>query len=79
MITGGQLRAGRAYAKISAVKLAELADVGRSTIVKAESTDGIPPITANNLSLIQRTLESLGVIFGVNGEVNYKPPLEKEG
>ncbi|OYV29590.1 MAG: hypothetical protein B7Z81_15055 [Acidocella sp. 20-61-6] len=78
MITGGQLRAGRAYAKVSAVELAQLAGVGRTTVVKAESVDGLPPLTVTNLRLLQEALERIGVIFGQDGEVNFKPTQAKE-
>lgn len=78
MITGGQLRAARAYVKVSAAELAEMAGVGRTTVVKAESVDGPPPLTVTNLRLIQETLEKIGVIFGADGEVNFKPTAKKE-
>jgi DNA-binding XRE family transcriptional regulator len=73
MITGGQLRAARAYAKVSAAELAEMAGVARTTVVKAESVDGPPPLTVTNLRLLQETLERIGVIFGGDGSVNYRP------
>ena len=72
MITGGQLRAARAYAKVSAAELAEMAGVARTTVVKAESVDGPPPLTVTNLRLLQETLERIGVIFGADGSVNYR-------
>lgn len=78
MITGGQLRAARAYAKVSAAELAEIAGVGRTTVVKAESVDGPPPLTVTNLRLLQEALEKLGVTFGKEGEVNFKPTPQKE-
>lgn len=77
MISGGQIRAGRAYARLSAVQLAELAGVGRMTVVKAESADGVPRLTATNLQSIQEALEKVGVIFGLEGEVNFKPKGEE--
>lgn len=73
MITGGQLRAARAYAKVSAAELAEMAGVARTTVVKAESVDGPPPLTVTNLRLLQETLEKIGIIFGSDGAVNYRP------
>lgn len=76
MITGMQIRAGRAAAKLSAMELATIARVGRMTVVRAEITDGVPSITAINLHAIQAALESKGVIFGANGEINYRPPLQ---
>ncbi len=77
MITGGQLRAARAYAKLSAARLAEMAGVARTTVVKAESVDGPPPLTVTNLHLLQETLESTGVIFGADGSVNFRPAAQE--
>jgi len=74
MITGAQIRAGRALAKLSAMELATIARVGRMTVVRAELTDSVPSITAINLHAIQAALESKGVIFGNDGEINYRPP-----
>jgi DNA-binding XRE family transcriptional regulator len=74
MFTGGQLRAARAYAKLSAVELAELAGVGRSTIIKAESVDDIPALTVKKLITIKEALENIGITFGQDGSVNYRPP-----
>lgn len=73
MISGGQIRAARAYAKLSAAELAGLAGLARMTVVKAESADGVPRLTVNNLRSIQEALERLGIIFGSDGEVNFKP------
>ncbi len=73
MISGGQIRAARAYARLSAAELAERAGVARMTVVKAEAADGAPPLTVTNLRLIQETLEKLGASFGADGEVNFKP------
>lgn len=77
MITGGQLRAARAYAKVSAVELAQMAGVARTTVVKAEFVNGPPPLTVTNLRLLQETLEKMGVVFGSDGEVNFKPTSDK--
>ncbi len=75
MITGSQIRAGRAFAKLSASELAALARVARTTVVRAELADGVPSTTAANLFAIQTALEALGVIFGADGSVNYQPKL----
>ncbi len=77
MITGGQIRAARAYAKLSAVQLAELSGVARTTVVKAESVNGFPQLTVTSLRSIQDALEKIGVIFGSDGSVNYHPPNDK--
>ncbi|WP_460252854.1 helix-turn-helix domain-containing protein [Acidiphilium sp. MT5] len=73
MISGGQIRAARAYARLSAARLAEMSGVARMTIVKAESVDGDPPLTVTNLRSIQEALEQIGIVFGADGTVNYQP------
>jgi hypothetical protein len=72
MITGAQIRAGRAFAKLSANDLAIRAKVGRTTVVRAELVDGVPSTTAANLFAIQTALERLGVAFGADGSVSYQ-------
>ncbi len=72
-ITGGQIRAGRAYAKISSKELANLASLGTVTIVKAEKYDGVPPINPPNLNAIKLALEAAGVVFHEDGCVNFVP------
>ena len=74
-ITGAQIRAGRAFAKLSANELALRARVGRTTIARAEVVDGIPATTTANLFAIKAVLEKAGVTFGSDGSVNYHPPL----
>jgi hypothetical protein len=71
-VTGAQIRAGRAFARLSAAELATLARVGRMTIVRAELTDDVPSTTEANLFAIQSALEALGVVFGADGSVNYR-------
>ncbi len=43
------------------------------TIVRAELTDSEPSTTDANLYAIQTALEGLGVTFGADGSVNYRP------
>lgn len=74
LITGAQIRAGRAFAKLSAQELADKARIGRMTIVRAECTDEVPHTTAANLYAIMRALESAGVVFQEDGGVKYSPP-----
>jgi hypothetical protein len=74
-ITGAQIRAGRAFAKLSANELASRARVGRTTIARAEVIDGIPPTTVANLFAIKAVLEKAGVTFGADGSVNYHQPM----
>lgn len=76
MITGAQIRAGRAYARLSANELAELARIGRATVLRAETVDDVPPTTAANLYAIQKVLEGKGVSFGADGSVNFRRPIQ---
>lgn len=77
MISGAQIRAGRAFARLSASELAQLARIGRATVLRAETVDGVPSTTAANLFAIQRALEEEGVIFGADGSVNFRPRVAK--
>ena len=77
MVTGAQIRAGRAFVRLSAAELASLARVGRMTIVRSELTDGVPSTTEANLFAIQTALETLGVTFGADGSVNYRLNVRK--
>lgn len=76
-VTGEQVRTGRAFARLSAADLASLARVGRMTIVRAELTNGVPPTTEADLFSIQTVLEAMGVVFGPDGSVNYRPGNER--
>lgn len=73
MINGAQIRAGRAFARLSASELAKLARIGRATVLRAETVDDVPPTTAANLYAMQRALEEAGVSFGEDGSVNFRP------
>ncbi|QWD11285.1 helix-turn-helix transcriptional regulator [Polynucleobacter paneuropaeus] len=63
MITSCQIRAARALINWSARKLAENSGVGVATIRRMELADGVPSSNAQNLELIQKTLEVLGIEF----------------
>ena len=63
MITSSQIRGGRALVNRSARELAEISGVGVATIRRMELADGVPSSNAQNLDLIKRTLEKLGVEF----------------
>ena len=69
MITGSQLRAGRAVLGWSAQQLAERAGVSYATVQRAEAVDGIPTMRTPNLYALQRALEDGGVIFLAAGEL----------
>lgn len=68
MITGQQIRAGRAMLGWSAVDLAEKSGVHVATISKAEQADGIPNVRATTLGAIQSAMESGGLMFLSHGD-----------
>lgn len=63
MITSCQIRAGRALINWSARELADKSGLGVATIRRMELAEGVPSSNAQNLELIKRTLEALGVEF----------------
>jgi transcriptional regulator with XRE-family HTH domain len=63
LLTGGQIRAARAFVGWSARDLAERAGLGLSTVQRAEASDGEPSITKANLAAIRTSLETAGVEF----------------
>ena len=67
MITGGQIRAARAFLRWSAEELAAKAKVGSQTVRRAEREEGVPSMLANNMDAIIRALEAAGIEF-TNGD-----------
>lgn len=63
MITSSQIKAARALAGITAHKLAELSGVAYTTIVRMESSDGIPSGQVKTLDVVQKALEEVGIEF----------------
>jgi transcriptional regulator with XRE-family HTH domain len=63
MITSCQIRAARALINLSARELAEESGVSVATIRRMELANGVPSSNAQNLELVQKTLESFGVEF----------------
>ncbi len=63
MITSGQIKAARALVGMTAVKLAELSGVAYTTVVRMESSDGIPSGQVKTLDAVQRVLEDAGIEF----------------
>src|SRR5438270_3140729 len=68
VLTGAQIRAGRALLGWSAATLAERAGVSYPTVQRAETADGVPRMKAPNLYAIQRALEAGGVVLLDPGE-----------
>jgi transcriptional regulator with XRE-family HTH domain len=63
MITSCQIRAARALINWSARELAIKSGVGVATVRRMELAEGIPSSNAQNLELVKRALELLGVEF----------------
>ena len=63
MITSGQIKAARALIGITASKLADLSGVAYTTVVRLESSDGIPAGNVKTLDAVQKVLEEAGVEF----------------
>ena len=63
MITSGQIKAARALLGITAANLAELAGVGFTTIIRMESSEGIPSGQVKTLNAVQNALEAAGIEF----------------
>jgi len=63
VITSGQIKAARALVGMTATRLAELSGVAYTTVVRIESSDGIPSGQVKTLSAVQKVLEEAGVEF----------------
>lgn len=63
MISGAQIRAGRALLNWSAEILADRVGITRHTVNRLERFDKVPPSRSETLEKIQRELEAAGVEF----------------
>ena len=63
MITSSQIKAARALLGMTATKLAELSGVAYTTVVRMESSEGIPSGQVKTLDSVQRALEEAGIEF----------------
>jgi hypothetical protein len=63
VLTGSQIRAGRALLGWSAATLAEQAAVSEATVRRAETVDHTPRMRSDNLLALQRAMEAAGVLF----------------
>ena len=60
MITSGQIKAARALLGMTATELAEKSGVAYTTIVRIESSEGVPSGQVKTLDSVQRALEKAG-------------------
>lgn len=63
MITSGQIKAARALLGITTTKLAEMSGVAFTTIIRIESSNGIPTVQVKTLNAVQKALEEAGIEF----------------
>lgn len=63
MITGGQIRAGRATLRWSVLELAHKAGVSTQTIKRFEVVEGIPQSRTQTLLDVKSALEAGGIEF----------------
>jgi transcriptional regulator with XRE-family HTH domain len=63
LITSGQIKAARALIGMTATKLAELSGVAYTTIVRLESSSGVPSGQVKTLDAVQKALEKAGIEF----------------
>jgi transcriptional regulator with XRE-family HTH domain len=63
MLTGAQIRMGRAFLRWSIADLAKAAGVGQSTIERMEADDGFPAARGGNIEAVYKTLVAAGVTF----------------
>ena len=63
MITSGQIKAARALVGMTATELAEMSGVAYTTIVRIESSEGVPSGQVKTLDSVQRALEKSGIEF----------------
>lgn len=67
MITGQQIKEARILLGLSVVNMAERFDVKRSTITRAEASDGEPAITFAQAARMQNMFEKRGIVFSSDG------------
>jgi DNA-binding XRE family transcriptional regulator len=63
MPTREQIRATRALLRWTTSELAQRAQVSRSTIIRCERVDGVPPVQTSTLEHIRVACEAAGVEF----------------
>ena len=63
LLTGSQIRAGRALLRWTARDLADKAGIGIQTIHRAEAVDDVPSMTSRTLTKIHNAFASSGIVF----------------
>lgn len=63
MITSGQIKAARGLVGWTARSLADKAGIGFSTLIRLESSDGVPSTHVKTLESIKKAFEDAGIEF----------------
>jgi transcriptional regulator with XRE-family HTH domain len=75
LLTGPQLRAARAMARMDQEELAKAAGVTGNTVRRLEAMEGRLRATTTTVDSLQRALETAGVVFTARGvELQEKEP-----
>ena len=63
MITSGQIKAARALLGLTVAELAKTAGIGFTTMVRFESSEGVPAGNVKTLTAVKSALEKAGIEF----------------
>ena len=63
MITSGQIKAARAMLGLTVAEMAKLAGIGFTTMVRLESSDGVPAGNVKTLTSVKSAIEKAGIEF----------------
>jgi transcriptional regulator with XRE-family HTH domain len=63
LITSGQIKAARSLLGWTARDLAERSEIGFSTMIRLEASDGVPSGNVKTLDSIKKSLEKAGIQF----------------
>jgi len=63
VITSEQIRAARAFLRISVVEASKISGVGVATIKRLEAQEGVPSVHVRTLELLESAFNKLGIEF----------------
>jgi len=63
VITSGQIKAGRALLGLTVAEFAKLSGIGFTTMVRLESTNGVPNGNIKTFDAVQRAFDKAGIEF----------------
>jgi DNA-binding XRE family transcriptional regulator len=63
LITSGQIKAAKAMLGLTVAEMAKLAGIGFTTMVRLESSDGVPAGNVKTLTSVKSAIEKAGIEF----------------